>query len=305
MSAIAFDDGMDARTLPDLLVLLEVAKAGSITAAAGRLHTVQSNVTARIKKLERTLGASLLKREARGAKLTPAGEAAVAIAMRQDAILNDLRFAFSQGRQAPRRARLRLGAIETVAASRLPGLLAQFGRAYPHVDVSVHTGSSARLTDQVREGVLEAGFVSRPPRLAGLRSTKLFEDELIVTAPPHCRSLAEWQKEARDPLTVFVQRLGCSYTERLLGLLGAQPRPIRIQEMGTLEGIVGMVGRGLGIAALPRSFVDLVAPAGAIKRLALPVALRPLPIYLIATTEEQAAAVTNEFFGFCRKRATV
>ena len=47
---------MDAHLLPDVLVFLKVARCGSITKAAERLNMVQSNVTARIKKLEDALG---------------------------------------------------------------------------------------------------------------------------------------------------------------------------------------------------------------------------------------------------------
>ena len=66
---------MDAHLLPDVLVFLNVVRSGSITRAAQRLNMVQSNVTARIKKLEYALGVTLLRRHARGVKLTGGGEA--------------------------------------------------------------------------------------------------------------------------------------------------------------------------------------------------------------------------------------
>ena len=43
---------IDPHLLPDVLVFLKVVRSGSITRAANQLNTVQSNVTARIKKLE-------------------------------------------------------------------------------------------------------------------------------------------------------------------------------------------------------------------------------------------------------------
>ena len=61
---------MDAHLLPDVLVFLNVARCGSITKAANQLNMVQSNVTARIKKLEDALGVTLLRRHARGVKLS-------------------------------------------------------------------------------------------------------------------------------------------------------------------------------------------------------------------------------------------
>jgi LysR family transcriptional regulator, cell division regulator len=64
---------MDPHLLPDVLVFLNVVRSGSITKAARQLNTVQSNVTARIKKLEEVLGVPLLSRHARGVRLPAEG----------------------------------------------------------------------------------------------------------------------------------------------------------------------------------------------------------------------------------------
>jgi DNA-binding transcriptional LysR family regulator len=90
---------MDPHLLPDILIFLSVARSGSITKAANHLNTVQSNVTARIKKLEEALGVPLLSRHARGVRLTSGGEAVLPMALRLDALLNDLGYAF--GRRMP------------------------------------------------------------------------------------------------------------------------------------------------------------------------------------------------------------
>src|SRR6516162_6695552 len=124
---------MDPHLLPDVLVFLSVARSGSITKAANQLNTVQSNVTARIKKLEEALGMPLFNRHARGVKLTSGGEAVLPMALRLDALLNDLGYAF--GRRNPvKETKLRLGAIETIAAIHLPRLVSLFLLDSPHVD---------------------------------------------------------------------------------------------------------------------------------------------------------------------------
>ncbi len=81
---------MNPRLLPDLLMFLEVARSGSISKAARRLHTVQTNVSARMQKLEAALGRTLLTRTARGIDLTTAGEALLPVARRLDSLLGDL-----------------------------------------------------------------------------------------------------------------------------------------------------------------------------------------------------------------------
>lgn len=59
--------------LKSLRMFEAVHSAGSFGAAAQRLHTVQSNVTAHIKKLEDELQVQLIERSSSPIKLTPAG----------------------------------------------------------------------------------------------------------------------------------------------------------------------------------------------------------------------------------------
>jgi DNA-binding transcriptional LysR family regulator len=301
MGAITSDDGlMDARNLPDLMVFLEVVRSGSITRAAHRLNMVQSNVTARIKKLEHSAATPLLKRHARGVRPTPAGEAAIAIAHRLDAVLDDLRFTFGKPAGA-RAAKLRIGAIETVLAGHLPAVVAGFLREFPHVDVSVRTGSSAALLKQLKEGDLDAVFVSRPSGLTGARERVAFIDELVVVAPmAKGAAMKPWRTDG-PPLKVLVQRLGCSYTERLLGVLAEQSRrPYRLLELGTLEGILGFVETGLGIAAMPRAFVRAAASKRKLQLFELPKAARDLRTYLVIPGGTESSFATEAFFNWTK-----
>ena len=194
---------MDPHLLPDVLVFLNVVRSGSITKAARQLNTVQSNVTARIKKLEEVLGVPLLSRHARGVRLTSGGDAVLPIALRLDALLNDLGYAF--GRQMPlREAKLRLGAIETVAAVQLPRLVSQFLTKSPHVDISIQAGSSSRLVKQVKDGEVDAAFVSRAFRLPNFREELVFEDKLVVLVPRTIKTISELLRASRTGLKVMV-----------------------------------------------------------------------------------------------------
>jgi LysR family transcriptional regulator, cell division regulator len=290
---------VDSRLLPDVLVFLTVVRSGSITKAAQQLNTVQSNVTARIKKLEEAFGVPLLSRHARGVRLTSGGEAVLPMALRLDALLNDLGFAF--GRRMPvREAKLRLGAIETVAAVHLPRLVSEFLRHSPHVDISVQAGSSSRLVKQVRDGELDAVFVSRAFGLADLREEIVFEDNLVVLAPGTIKSIAHLLDASRNGLKVMVQRLGCSYTEKLLHLFEANGmRPDRIMEIGTLEGIIGLVETGVGVATMPESFVRPLLRGRRIEPLLLPKEMGTIQIYLISSRSSESLLV-DTFLDHCR-----
>jgi LysR family transcriptional regulator, cell division regulator len=292
------DDGciMDAHLLPDVLVFLNVVRCGSITKAAQRLNMVQSNVTARIKKLEEALGVPLLRRHARGVRLTGGGETFLPMAIRLDAVLNDLGYAFGRGKPI-KEASLRVGAIETVAAVQLPGLVSGFLGKSPHVDVSVQVGSSASLIDQVKRGELDAAFVSRSFALPGLREEPVFTDELVALAPARKKTLADVFNGTG--LKVLVQRLGCSYTERLLGFLKQKKiRPERIMEMGTLEGVIGFVEAEVGIAAMPETFIRPISKGRKLTILSLPKNVAVLQTYLVCLGAT-ASPLVRDFMDYC------
>jgi DNA-binding transcriptional LysR family regulator len=75
----------------DLRVFEAVARLGGMGRAAETLHTVQSNVTARIRRLEKELGAPLFHRHARGVEPTPAGRRLLPFAIRASRLLEDAR----------------------------------------------------------------------------------------------------------------------------------------------------------------------------------------------------------------------
>ena len=289
---------MDAHLLPDVLVFLNVARCGSITKAANRLNMVQSNVTARIKKLEDALGVTLLRRHARGVKLSSGGEAVLPMALRLDAVLNDLGYAFGRGKPA-KEASLRVGAIETVAAVHLPGLVSRFLEKSAHVDVSVHVGSSSSLVDQVKRSELDVAFVSRSFVAPGLCEQQVFTDKLVVLAPEKVKTRNDLFEVNRIGLKVLVQRLGCSYTERLLTFLETKKvRPERIMEMGTLEGVIGFVEAGVGIAAMPESFIGPISQGRKVVMFRLPREVDTLRTYLVSL-QHSASPLMNDFVDHC------
>jgi DNA-binding transcriptional LysR family regulator len=224
------------------------------------------------------------------------------MAIRLDAVLNDLGYAFGRGKAA-KEASLRVGAIETVAAVQLPGLVSRFLEKSPHVDVSVHVGSSATLVDQVKRSELDAAFVSRSFELPGLREEQVFTDKLVVLAPEKVKGRNELFAVNRTGLKLLVQRLGCSYTERLLTFLETRRvRPERIMEMGTLEGVIGFVEAGVGIAAMPESFISPISRGRKVVMLPLPKEVATLRTYVVCS-QHAASPLVNDFVGYCCESA--
>src|SRR3954467_14599818 len=117
-------------------VLREVAVRGSFSAAAEALSFTQSAVSQQIAALEREAGTVLVQRNARGVRLTEAGEALVRHA---EAILARLGGGGAERGAMPglRGGRLRLAAFESAAASLMPHAIASFRAAHPGVELSL------------------------------------------------------------------------------------------------------------------------------------------------------------------------
>src|SRR4051812_5946596 len=111
-----------------------VVEEGGINPAAKKLHRVQSNVSTRIRQLEASLGAKLFFRQKRRLVLSPAGRLFLEYADKILKLSEQARDSVLGG--APR-GRLRLGTLESTAASRLPVLLSSYHAKYPEVRVEL------------------------------------------------------------------------------------------------------------------------------------------------------------------------
>jgi DNA-binding transcriptional LysR family regulator len=251
----------------DLKVFEAVARTGGMNRAATELHTVQSNVTARIRALESELGCSLFDRHSRGVALTGAGERLLPYARRLAWLLADAARAARDDGQP--RGPLTIGSLETTAALRLSPLIASYAAACPEVDLVLRPGTTAELIAAVLERRLEGAFVCGPVAHQSLIEQTMFEEELAILAAPGLASieLATQGGIAR----IVVLRAGCSYRQRLEMLLARRGIAVpRLMEFGTLEAIFGCVAAGLGITLLPRALIGPVWLAGRVSLHRLP-----------------------------------
>src|SRR4051794_6970673 len=131
----------------DLRIFEAVARLGGMNRAAAELHTVQSNVTARVRSLEDELGVALFERNSRGVVPTPAGRRLLPYALRVAQLLAEARRAAVDNGNP--KGPLSIGSLETTAGLRLPSLLADYVARYPEVDLELVTGTTCELVEDV------------------------------------------------------------------------------------------------------------------------------------------------------------
>jgi DNA-binding transcriptional LysR family regulator len=239
--------------LADLTVFRIVAETGGVTRAARRLHRVQSNVTARIKKLEAELGVALFVRGRRGMSLTPEGHRLLGYADRLLGLADEARADLSA---EPPRGRLRIGAMESTAAVHLPRLLSALHAAYPALDVELITATSGALFAQVRGGDLSAAFVAGDVTAPGIAADPAFVEELAIVTHGSARRAPTAEELRTRTLVAFGD--GCAYRSCIEAWLQErQVRPPRVFEVGSYHTMLACIAANMGYAVVPRSVLGV------------------------------------------------
>jgi DNA-binding transcriptional LysR family regulator len=234
--------------LSDLLIFRAVVREGGVTRAAERLHRVQSNVTTRIRQLEEDLSVSLFIREGKRLHLAPAGQVLLDYAERLLALADEARGAVQDAKP---RGTFRLGAMESTAAVRLPGLLSEYHRRHPGVVLELRTGNPQILASAILAGDLDAALVSEPIADAPFEKTFAFDEELVIVATGNHPPIG---KKGDLPRTVIVFEHGCPHRKRLEDwYANRHEMPERTIEIASYHAMLGCVVAGMGISLIPKS----------------------------------------------------
>lgn len=162
-----------------LKVLREVARLGSFSAAAEELNFTQPAISRQIATLEAETGTRLVERNARGIRLTPAGELLVEHA---DAILDRLALAESQleALEGLEGGRLRLGSFATANATLIPLAIRAFTADHPLVELDLRETLSPKLIEQLTAGELDLAVVGHADPHPDVVLEHLMEDPLYL-----------------------------------------------------------------------------------------------------------------------------
>jgi len=199
--------------LRQLNTLVAIADTGSFSAAADVLHTVQSNVSAHVRRLEKELGVTLVDR-ARG-KLTEEGEAVVARARRVSAEIDGI-VADVAAVHHEVTGTVRLGMIGTTGRWLVPRLLELLPSEYPGVRLVLVEGTTTTLAPQLTTGRLDLAVLNLPVADADVSTQPLFEEDLVlVVERTHPLASGRPKLKDLDGLDVLLPLPGTAFRDEL------------------------------------------------------------------------------------------
>ena len=238
--------------IADFRTIIALVETGTITAAANLLCRVPSAITTRVQNLESQLGTTLFVRSGRRFLPTNEGQVLYNNALK---IIELVTLAEQQMVKPVPGGRFRLGALDSMAATRLPEPLARLYQQHQSVKVELVTGISRTLLDAVLSHELDAAFIADAPANDRLERMVVYKEELVIIAAanfPQIRSAADL---AHTTLLVFSD--GCSYRDRLTTWFReAGIRPYRLAEMSSYSAVLGGVSCGRGAGVIPTPILD-------------------------------------------------
>jgi DNA-binding transcriptional LysR family regulator len=250
--------------LATLDIFRTVAEEGSVTRAAERLRRVQSNVTTRVRQLEADLGTPLFLREGRRMALTPEGQVLLGYAHRLLALSEEARQALRPDQPG---GRLRLGSMESTAASRLPVPLARLHGQWPDVALELSTAPTRDLMERLRAHALDAVLLAWPPGQApdpALETLPVFNEELLLVLPAGHPPVSGPQDVQPGTLAVFAP--GCTYRRIAQDWFASRPQAMQVLELASYHAILACVAAGSCAGVVPHSVLAMTPYADLLRQ---------------------------------------
>jgi LysR family hca operon transcriptional activator len=255
--------------LRHLRYFVAVAEELSFTRAAERLRTAQPSLSQQIRRLEESVGVTLLERSRHHVTLTDAGR--VFLQQAKD-ILARVEHSQRLAKQAAdgRAGEVAVGTFPSADVRIIPALRALVAERLPDVRLVLHSKYAIDSVLGLRSGALDVAFVRGPLDVAGLESIEIFREHLVIVLPAH-HALAR-----RKHIPVgSLDDLPCITMERSLApaLYDAaanlyREARIRMHAVSSADNLLGhlkLVQDGVGFALLPDS-VNALLPPGVTSR---------------------------------------
>ncbi len=225
--------------------------------AAERLAMTQPPLSLAIKTLEDELGVALFVRTNKMVKLSTAGAAFLEEA-RQILLRVERAKSITQAMAAGIKGRLDIAVTGSLLYRDLPEIFDDFQASSPDVELQIMEMSTKDQLEALNRNRIHAGFLhtaSVPPSLVGL---PLRNDDFVLCMPeqdPRASMARVHLKDfADDRFIMFVRDVSPASHDNVIALLnraGVHPRSVHAVKQWMTS--IAMVGRGMGLALVPRS----------------------------------------------------
>ncbi len=282
--------------LRQLKYFLAVSKELHFTKAAEKLNISQPSLSQQIRALEHELGMPLFDRIGKKISLTEAGKI---LLLHTKTIFREIEQARSaiQDLNGLQHGSLTIGSLLTVVNYLLPPAILNFNKLYPNIELSVLGLRTGDIREKLLQNELDIGITFLPVQDKEIVSIPLYKSELTLVVPTG-HTLTERSHisivELQDyplillPKNFFLTELITSHCQQF----DFTPKPIL--EISTMESLVQMVSKGMGITVLPKPYIDFLQNTN-IQALKIKDPTPTIDIGLIYRKDKYMCAATRAF----------
>jgi DNA-binding transcriptional LysR family regulator len=261
---------MNPRLLKTFLV---VARSKSFTRAAEEVHLAQSSVSDQMQSLEAELGVALFTRSKQGLELTQAGETLVSYAQELLALADEAcaAVAATAGHEA---GSVTIGALETIAAVKLPAWLSAFQKDHPDIGLRLKVAGSGDLLRKLETGEIDVAFCFAQAGFEARFVRRAIATEPLVLVMTPASKFAAGKPDLAElaSMDFLTTEAGCVYRGMFdtafaeAGIVAPKPTA----EVGSIGAIARLVAADAGIGLVPRLAVAEALDRGEISELPWP-----------------------------------
>ncbi|MEL6997601.1 MAG: LysR family transcriptional regulator [Pseudomonadota bacterium] len=281
--------------LRDMELLAALGRNMHFARAAAECGISQPAFSARIRNLERDLGAPIVKRGNRFMGFTQEGEIALRWAHRMIADAQGLRQEIQQSRGVLS-GKLVIGSVPT-ALSYIAGIAANLRKAHPKLTLQVYSRSASEIAQGLEDGSLDAGVTYlESARPSGSISRHLFDECYELLLPSEMAGdLTEtitWRAAAAFPLCLLTRNM---QNRRIIdeAFLAAEAQPNVVMETDALTVSLVQVGDGIAGTIAPERLIDSIGMRLDIVRLKLVDPTISKPMGLVTADQEPVLPAVN------------
>lgn len=252
-----------------LKVFVEVAREKSITKAANNLDFAQSNVTSRIKQLEKSIGSILFHRVPKGVILSKEGEKLYPYAIE---IVKKIEQANNEMKNLNQQEHLIIGSTESNATIRIVPFLTKIHNDFPNISLELITNTTREVTKELLDYKVDIAFISGIPKNEELVVLNKVDETIVLVEP----------KNEKCPNIFLSFKNGCAYNEFGENYLSKNTKEeYKNLQFGNYEIILGCVKAGMGKSILPFSIVKKLKYEKELKITIIPKELVNMPTCLV------------------------
>ncbi|MCH9743145.1 MAG: LysR family transcriptional regulator [Proteobacteria bacterium] len=237
-----------------LLLLHTIALCdGNLTQAAWRLHLSQPAISKQVKLLEDRLDLTLIDRDKRPARFTPAGKEFLKLADQVLPLLAQAERHLVELKEGHHQ-QLRIAIECDICYDWLMPAMTAYQQLWPSVDMDLVTGELFSPQDLIESDRADFVLATQFPEVDYLSAHELFDYELIAVIPSQHAFASKAYLTAGDFSGICVLHFPRDHKQLDLFRLVLTPEkiePINTRTHHLAAGILQLVAAGKGIAALP------------------------------------------------------